>query len=328
MIESIGIVGGGAWGTALALTAARAGRTVRIWARDRATVARHRRAPREPALLARRRSRPDIPATDSLGIALRADAIVLAVPAQAVRAVAAAAAPYIPPARRWSSRQGPRTRHRHAPHASRRRGRAAGGPCRAVRPRLRRRRGAGHADRRHHRRAHDEALALALCHAFASSAFRPYAETDVDRRRDRRRGQERARHRRRHRAGARPRRQCARRADRPRLRRTPPPRRGARRPARHADGPLRPRRPRAHLLRPAVAQLRLRPRSRPRRRPGRAPSRSSRASPPPPVARDLARKHEVSTPIVDAVAAIIDGTLAIDAAIEGLMSRPLKREAD
>jgi glycerol-3-phosphate dehydrogenase (NAD(P)+) len=32
-------------------------------------------------------------------------------------------------------------------------------------------------------------------------------------------------------------------------------------------------------------------------------------------------------PIVEAVAAIIDGSLAIDAAIEGLMSRPLKRES-
>ncbi|KAB2863948.1 MAG: glycerol-3-phosphate acyltransferase, partial [Bauldia sp.] len=32
MIESVGVLGGGAWGTALALTAARSGRTVRLWA--------------------------------------------------------------------------------------------------------------------------------------------------------------------------------------------------------------------------------------------------------------------------------------------------------
>ena len=38
MIETIGVLGGGAWGTALALTAARAGRKVRLWARDHATV--------------------------------------------------------------------------------------------------------------------------------------------------------------------------------------------------------------------------------------------------------------------------------------------------
>ena len=39
MIETIGVLGGGAWGTALALTAARAGREVRLWARDADTVA-------------------------------------------------------------------------------------------------------------------------------------------------------------------------------------------------------------------------------------------------------------------------------------------------
>ena len=46
------------------------------------------------------------------------------------------------------------------------------------------------------------------------------------------------------------------------------------------------------------------------------------------VARDLARRHGVPMPIVDAVAAIIDGTLSLDAAIEGLMTRPLKRETN
>jgi glycerol-3-phosphate dehydrogenase (NAD(P)+) len=45
------------------------------------------------------------------------------------------------------------------------------------------------------------------------------------------------------------------------------------------------------------------------------------------VARDLARRHSVEMPIVEAVAAIIDGRLDVDAAIDGLMSRPLKREA-
>jgi glycerol-3-phosphate dehydrogenase (NAD(P)+) len=46
------------------------------------------------------------------------------------------------------------------------------------------------------------------------------------------------------------------------------------------------------------------------------------------VAGDLARQAGVETPIVDAVAAILDGTLSIDAAIEGLMARPLRREAN
>ena len=38
-IERIGIVGGGAWGTALALTAHRAGRAVMLWAREAEVVA-------------------------------------------------------------------------------------------------------------------------------------------------------------------------------------------------------------------------------------------------------------------------------------------------
>jgi glycerol-3-phosphate dehydrogenase (NAD(P)+) len=43
-------------------------------------------------------------------------------------------------------------------------------------------------------------------------------------------------------------------------------------------------------------------------------------------ARALAQTHGVDMPVVEAVAAILDGTLAIDAAIERLMTRPLKRE--
>ena len=45
------------------------------------------------------------------------------------------------------------------------------------------------------------------------------------------------------------------------------------------------------------------------------------------VARDLARRHAVPMPIVEAVAAILDGSLSVDAAIEGLMTRPIRREA-
>jgi glycerol-3-phosphate dehydrogenase (NAD(P)+) len=44
------------------------------------------------------------------------------------------------------------------------------------------------------------------------------------------------------------------------------------------------------------------------------------------VARSLARRHHVEMPIVEAVAAILDDRLTVDAAIEALMSRPLKRE--
>ncbi len=44
------------------------------------------------------------------------------------------------------------------------------------------------------------------------------------------------------------------------------------------------------------------------------------------VARSLARKHQVEMPIVEAVAAILEDRLTVDAAIDALMSRPLKRE--
>ena len=45
-------------------------------------------------------------------------------------------------------------------------------------------------------------------------------------------------------------------------------------------------------------------------------------------ARDLARRQGVEMPIVEAVAAIVEGTLDVDRAIEDLMSRPLKRETE
>ena len=44
------------------------------------------------------------------------------------------------------------------------------------------------------------------------------------------------------------------------------------------------------------------------------------------VARDLARNHNIEMPIIEAVAGILENSLDVDAAIEGLMSRPLKRE--
>lgn len=47
-----------------------------------------------------------------------------------------------------------------------------------------------------------------------------------------------------------------------------------------------------------------------------------------PVARDLARRLGVPMPITEAVAAILDGSLSVDAAAAALMLRPLKREAD
>ena len=46
------------------------------------------------------------------------------------------------------------------------------------------------------------------------------------------------------------------------------------------------------------------------------------------VAGDLARRNGVAMPIVDAVAAIVEGALSVEDAVAALMTRPLKHEAD
>ena len=90
----IAVIGGGAWGSALALTCARAGRQVTLWEHDA----------RNAAQLAKKRESlflPDVRIDDSIVIAgnlaeaVRAQAILLVVPAQAVRAVAKSLAPLI-----------------------------------------------------------------------------------------------------------------------------------------------------------------------------------------------------------------------------------------
>ncbi|MBS7541068.1 NAD(P)H-dependent glycerol-3-phosphate dehydrogenase [Ancylobacter lacus] len=83
----IGVIGAGAWGTALANAAARAGRTVRLWARDPeqvAAMARSGASPRLPGV----RLDPAVRPTADLAEAAAVDAVLLAVPAQASRAAA------------------------------------------------------------------------------------------------------------------------------------------------------------------------------------------------------------------------------------------------
>ena len=46
-----------------------------------------------------------------------------------------------------------------------------------------------------------------------------------------------------------------------------------------------------------------------------------------PVLLEMARERTVDMPISSAVAALLDGTLSVDAAIESLLTRPLKAEA-
>ncbi|WP_024338751.1 NAD(P)H-dependent glycerol-3-phosphate dehydrogenase [Bradyrhizobium japonicum] len=83
-LQSVGVIGAGAWGTALATVAARAGRSVILWARnaEHATrIASMRDNPRLPGVpLA-----PDIVVTNDLALAARADMLLIATPAQHLR---------------------------------------------------------------------------------------------------------------------------------------------------------------------------------------------------------------------------------------------------
>ena len=88
-IESLGVIGGGAWGTALAQTAAAAGRRVTLWARDAQVVDAVNRDHRNPAYLSEVALEPTIRATDDLAEAAAADAVLLVIPAQALRDVVA-----------------------------------------------------------------------------------------------------------------------------------------------------------------------------------------------------------------------------------------------
>ena len=84
-IERIAVLGGGAWGTALAEAAARAGRKVTLWEFD-AGNAEHLTKKRESKFLPGFRINDGIEVVRDLGAP--ADAILLVVPAQATRSVA------------------------------------------------------------------------------------------------------------------------------------------------------------------------------------------------------------------------------------------------
>ncbi len=87
--STIGIMGAGAWGAALANAAARAGRRVTLWARDPQTVARIREHGEAPRLTGIRLDAA-IDATTDIECVAAADALLLVVPAQSLRSVASA----------------------------------------------------------------------------------------------------------------------------------------------------------------------------------------------------------------------------------------------
>ena len=90
-IQRIAVLGGGAWGTALALTCARAGRAVTLWEHEPSNAA-NLETRRESLFLPRVRLDDGIKVTRDLATAARADAILLVVPAQAMRSVCTALA--------------------------------------------------------------------------------------------------------------------------------------------------------------------------------------------------------------------------------------------
>lgn len=88
-MDTIAVIGAGAWGTALAAAARRAGRTVVLWAREPEVVEQITEAHENRAFLPGIGLDPGIRATGDLAAAAAAgEALVLAVPAQHLRATA------------------------------------------------------------------------------------------------------------------------------------------------------------------------------------------------------------------------------------------------
>jgi glycerol-3-phosphate dehydrogenase (NAD(P)+) len=92
--QSVAVIGAGAWGTALATVAVRAGRTVTLWARNAEHAVRIA-ASRENPRLAGVTLAPDIVVTSELALAARADILLLATPAQHLRGAVNALASHL-----------------------------------------------------------------------------------------------------------------------------------------------------------------------------------------------------------------------------------------
>ena len=85
----VGVIGGGAWGTALAQVAAQGGEPVTLWAREPEVVAAINASHENPLFLAGVTLSPAIHATGDLADLASCDALLVVVPAQHVRAVLA-----------------------------------------------------------------------------------------------------------------------------------------------------------------------------------------------------------------------------------------------
>jgi glycerol-3-phosphate dehydrogenase (NAD(P)+) len=176
--DRIAVLGGGAWGTALANVAARAGRKVTLWEHDAANAGQLA-SKRESKFLRGVRIEDSIAVTRDLTEAARAEAILLVVPAQAMRSVVKSLASAIAPRTPIIACAKGIEHGTHkfmteviadcAPNAT---PAILSGPSFAADVA----RGLPTAVTL---AAHDEAMAAALAQALASRGFRPYQSTDV-----------------------------------------------------------------------------------------------------------------------------------------------------
>lgn len=95
-LNSVAVIGAGAWGTALAGVAARAGRSVTLYARSAASVARMK-ATHENLRLPGIRLEAGIDIVGNIAHASRADIVLIATPAQSLRDAVSALAPHLKP---------------------------------------------------------------------------------------------------------------------------------------------------------------------------------------------------------------------------------------
>ncbi len=93
--NKISVIGGGAWGTALAAMVARAGRDVTLWAREENVVASINNAHENKDFLAGVILPESLSATSSLAEAAVADVVLMVVPAQFVRGLAIQLKPFL-----------------------------------------------------------------------------------------------------------------------------------------------------------------------------------------------------------------------------------------
>jgi glycerol-3-phosphate dehydrogenase (NAD(P)+) len=97
--DSVGIIGGGAWGTALAQTARLAGRDTLLWAREAEVVAEINAAHANTTFLPGVALDAGVRATADLAAVAAQDVVLMVAPAQHVRATCTELAPHLPSAK-------------------------------------------------------------------------------------------------------------------------------------------------------------------------------------------------------------------------------------